>query len=58
MDYLSRKLNVVLTADEYQFISALAEYDHVSFYEELSMLFRIGLERCMSIPSYQKLLKK
>lgn len=58
MDYLTRKLNVVLTDEEYQFVMNLAKHDNVSFYEELQMLFRIGLENCMSIPAYQNLLKK
>jgi len=56
MEYKTRKLNVVLTDEEYEFITELAEHDNASFYEELSMIFRIGLERCMSLPSYKKML--
>jgi hypothetical protein len=55
MDYLTRKLNIVLTDEEYQFITALASYHKVSFYEELSIMFRIGLEDCMTLYDYKKL---
>lgn len=57
MDYFTRNLKVALDNEEYMFIKAVAEHDNKSFYEELSDMFRIGLEYCMSLPAYSSMKK-
>ena len=57
MEYLTRKLNVVLTDEEYQFITKLAQHDKMSFYEELHTIFRFGLDYLSDFYAHEDFMK-
>lgn len=49
VEYISRKLNIVLNGEEYRFINWLAEKNGISFYEQASNMFREKLEESMHL---------